>query len=190
MSYILKKDRLLFEISNYFYNFIKIVFYIFSLSISAKIKFYLPISVVPFTFQMFVLFLIIFNENRLISFLSIVSYILSGILNLPVFANFSGFAALLGPTGGYIIGFMFTSLFAKESRKENIKENGVFSNILVGNFIKGLFCIFTVYAFGFLGLLRFMNPKMAFISGILPFIIFDLYKLILAILLNFSWKKD
>ena len=170
-----------------FFIFIKILFYLFSLSISAKIKFYLPFSQVPFTFQMLIIFFIIFSESRKIAFLSIFSYLLSGLLSFPVFSSTVGIQALLSPTGGYILGFLFSSFLANESEfkiqatKWNNKELN--QNILVNLTIKGLSAIFIVYLFGFLGLLRFTNPKIAFITGILPFILFDIYKLIICLFL-------
>lgn len=164
------------------YNFIKILFYTISLSISAKIKFYLPFSVVPFTFQMLVIFFIIFNENKKIAFLTIFSYILAGIFELPVFANSNGIMTILGPTGGYIIGFLFSSLTAVEE-KNILKVNNKKIQRYLFLTIKGISAITIIYLFGFLGLLRFMSPDMAFLNGVLPFIIFDFYKLFIAILI-------
>ncbi len=43
--------------------------------------------------------------------LSVVVYILLGFIGVPVFTNFTGGAEkLLGPTGGYIIGYIFMAL--------------------------------------------------------------------------------
>ena len=42
---------------------------------------------------------------------TVVCYLLLGAAGAPVFAGFSGgIAALLGPTGGYLVGFLFTAL--------------------------------------------------------------------------------
>lgn len=66
---------------------------------------------VPFTLQT----LGIFAAGGLLGWkrgtLSVLLYILLGLIGIPVFAGFSGgIAVLLGPTGGYIIGFIFTAL--------------------------------------------------------------------------------
>ena len=43
--------------------------------------------------------------------LSYVIFLLLGMVGLPVFSGFSGgLAKLAGPTGGYLIGFIFTAL--------------------------------------------------------------------------------
>lgn len=188
------------KVDNSFYKLLltvfKILFYLLSLSISSKIKFYIPFSPVPFTFQMLVIFFIIFSENRKLAFLSILSYLLSGFLSFPSFAQNIGFQALLGPTGGYILGFLFTSFLADENginvKKEKYYYKKSKQNILTILTIKGLLAIFIVYLFGFLGLLRFTNPKNAFIIGILPFILFDLYKLIICLFIfsKLYYKKE
>lgn len=42
---------------------------------------------------------------------SVVSYILLGLAGLPVFADFTGGPGKLsGPTGGYVIGYIFMTL--------------------------------------------------------------------------------
>lgn len=174
---IYKINKLLYnEISLKFfhiiYNSIKIIFYIISLAICSKLKFYLPFSLVPFTFQTMIIFLIIFFEKKNLAFISIFSYIICGSLGIPVFSHSNGFSNLLGPTGGYILGFLFSSFLADEK----IKIKNYFTL-----FIKGIFSIFIIYLSGFLGLLRFIDAKKAFITGILPFIFFDIYKLLLSI---------
>ncbi len=158
-------------------SYFLIIFYSLSLAISAKIKFYLPFSIVPFTLQMLVIFLIIFFEDKKIAFFSILTYLCLGLLNLPFFANVSGIQAILGPTGGYLLGFLFSSLVASDKRKSLTQENVNFVKL----FTKGVFVILIVYLFGFLGLLRFIDFKKAFLIGVLPFIIFDFYKLFIAL---------
>ena len=48
-------------------------------------------------------------------------YILLGMLGLPVFANFKGgIPALLGPTGGFVAGFVFVAFFCGLNKKHKI----------------------------------------------------------------------
>ena len=70
----------------------------------------IPLTV-PFTLQTFAVCLVSALLGTQIGLLSVGSYILLGLLGAPVFSGFrGGFAILLGATGGYIIGFLFTVL--------------------------------------------------------------------------------
>lgn len=66
---------------------------------------------VEFTLQLFAVFLLASALPPLISALGVISYILLGLVGAPVFASFkSGFSAFAGPTGGFIIGFLISSV--------------------------------------------------------------------------------
>ena len=68
-------------------------------------------SAVPFTLQTFAVFLCTGLLGGKRGTISVLVYILLGIEGLPVFAGFKGgIVSLLGLTGGYIIGFVFTAL--------------------------------------------------------------------------------
>ena len=67
--------------------------------------------VVPFTLQTFGIFLAVGVLGGKRGTLAVLIYILLGCVGLPVFAGFSGgIGILLGSTGGYIVGFLFTAL--------------------------------------------------------------------------------
>jgi biotin transport system substrate-specific component len=66
---------------------------------------------VPFTMQTFAVCLVtaLFGLKR--GLWTVTAYILLGAVGAPVFSGFKGgFGALLGTTGGYIVGFLFTAL--------------------------------------------------------------------------------
>ena len=68
-------------------------------------------SAVPFTMQTFGVFcaLLLLGGRR--GTIAILLYVFMGAVGLPVFAGFSGgLGVLLGSTGGYIVGFVFTAL--------------------------------------------------------------------------------
>ena len=68
-------------------------------------------TTVPFTLQTFAVFLAVGVLGGKRGSLSVLIYILLGAIGIPVFAGFSGgFGILLGSTGGYIIGFLFSAL--------------------------------------------------------------------------------
>ncbi len=61
---------------------------------------------IPFTFQTFGFFSVLLLLGGKKGSLSVILYILLGTFGIPVFAGFgAGFGYLLGPTGGFVIGF-------------------------------------------------------------------------------------
>ena len=68
-------------------------------------------SVVPFTLQTFAVCLIASLLGLRLGLWTVAGYILLGAVGVPVFSGFRGGpGALLGVTGGYIIGFLLTAL--------------------------------------------------------------------------------
>jgi len=72
---------------------------------------YVPLVAVPITMQTFAIFVTSGLLGAKRGMLSVLLYILLGIIGIPVFAGFlGGFGILLSPIGGYIIGFIFIPL--------------------------------------------------------------------------------
>ena len=68
-------------------------------------------TAVPFTLQTFAVFCTLLVLGGQYGTISIVVYLLVGLVGAPVFAQFySGLAAFMTPSGGYLIGFIFTGL--------------------------------------------------------------------------------
>lgn len=66
---------------------------------------------VPFTLQVFGIFLTIGILGGKRGSLAVLTYLLLGVIGLPVFAGFaSGIGYIMGSTGGYIVGFLFSAL--------------------------------------------------------------------------------
>ena len=68
-------------------------------------------TAIPFTMQTYAVFtaLLLLGGRR--GSIAVAVYIALGAAGLPVFSNFTGgIGRLLGPSGGYIIGFLFTAL--------------------------------------------------------------------------------
>ena len=67
--------------------------------------------VVPVTLQTFAVFLAVGLLGGKRGTIAVCAYIFLGAIGVPVFAGFGGGpGALLGQSGGYIIGFIFTAL--------------------------------------------------------------------------------
>lgn len=142
------------------------------LSISAYISIPLPITSVPFTLQSLFLMVIALSMPISISFPAVGLYLLLGAIGLPVFSNgTSGLTVLLGPTGGYLFGFLLSTLvigYIKE--KLDYFFGYLFASILGG--------IGIVYALGVLGLMFVLGLSFdkAMTIGIIPFLPLDLIK--------------
>lgn len=68
-------------------------------------------ATVPFTLQTFGVFVAVGVLGGKRGSMAVLIYILLGAIGVPVFAGFSGgFGAILGTTGGYIVGFLFSAL--------------------------------------------------------------------------------
>ncbi len=71
----------------------------------------IPISPVPVSLGMLAIYFVTSVLGMKLGTLSVLAYILLGLAGLPVFTGFTGGAGkLLGPTGGYIIGYIFMAL--------------------------------------------------------------------------------
>ena len=141
--------------------------------------------VVPFTLQTFGVFLAVGVLGGKRGTLAVLIYILLGCVGLPVFAGFSGgIGIVLGSTGGYIVGFLFTALvmWALEKMPGNRTVVSILSMVL------GLI---VCYAFGTLWFMlvyaRTTGPVGLWTAlgwCVFPYIIPDLVKIALALVLQ------
>ena len=140
---------------------------------------------VPFTLQTFAVCLIAALLGPRRGLWTVLCYILLGAVGAPVFAGFKGgFGALLGVTGGYIVGFLFTALvvgLASERWGRKLK-------VLVPAMILG---ILLCYAFGTAWFVLVYTKNSGPIGVgtalgwcVLPYIPADAAKLLLASLLS------
>ena len=144
------------------------------LTISSKIK--IPFYPVPMTMQTFVILLIGITLGYKVGLATVTLYLLEGIVGLPVFANSPekgiGILYFIGPTMGYLIGFLFAVYFA-----------GLFKydKGLINTFFKLIFSVSFIYILGliWLGILIGWN-KPIFKLGAQPFLLAELFKILLA----------
>ena len=88
---------------------LRIGLFVFLLSISARAKVYLPYYPVPVTFQTLVVYLSVIFLGKSALY-AVLTYLVIGIFGAPVFSAGAGLLYLLGPTGGYIAGFLLASM--------------------------------------------------------------------------------
>ncbi|MHC4241004.1 MAG: biotin transporter BioY [Planctomycetota bacterium] len=154
------------------------------IALCARITVLLPFSPVPVTAQTFAVLMIgaLLGAKR--GGLAALAYIIEGALGIPVFALGGGFAVLLGPTGGYLIGFIpaayVTGFLAQKGWDRRIGTTVL--AMIFGNIV--------IYTFGLLGLFRLMGiSKTVPAMGLYPFIVGDLVKIALvAAVLPAGWK--
>lgn len=96
--------------------------------IFAQISIPIPFSIVPFSLSICAVFISGIFLGPKYAFLSQCTYIILGIIGLPVFANFkSGIPTILGPTGGYIFSYpiiaLIVALFIKKLKLKNLIFN-------------------------------------------------------------------
>lgn len=147
-------------------------------------------AVVPFTLQTFGVFMAVQTLGGKRGTMAVIIYILLGAAGVPVFAGFSGgIGVLLGSTGGYIIGFIFSALVIW------LIQN-IFGRRTIVSIISMLLGLLVCYAFGtvwFMVVYARGGSEASFLTVlgwcVIPFIIPDLIKIALAYLISGRIKK-
>ena len=148
---------------------------------SAKIK--VPLYPVPMTLQPMAVLMIAMLFGRNLATLTVGLYIFKGIIGLPVFAFGGGLMYLMGPTGGFILGF-FASTFVVGYLADRGWGKKISLSII--SMLIGMTIIYTLGIFQ-LALLKGFN--FALLKGFYPFLLGDFYKLLLAgIVTPYIWK--
>jgi biotin transport system substrate-specific component len=147
-------------------------------------------ATVPFTLQTFGVFIAVALLGGRRGTLAVFTYVLLGAIGVPVFAGFSGgIGALLGTSGGYIIGFIFSALVmwgitAKLGEKPLVLAFSMILGLLVCYaFGTAWFMLVYIAKTGPVGLLTVLG------WCVFPFIIPDLCKIGLALLLTQRLKR-
>lgn len=143
-------------------------------------------SAVPFTLQTFAVFLISAVLGAKKGAAATLVYLLLGAVGLPVFSGFQGgVGALLGATGGYVLGFVPASLIVGfVSEKWGIK---VLPSVLSG--VTGMLLCYLVGTLWFAFVYGDGNPAGAISVCVLPFILPDAVKITLAMIIAKRVKK-
>ena len=148
------------------------------ITISAKTK--IPFYPVPMTMQTFVILLIGITLGYKIGLATVMLYLLEGIVGLPVFSNSPekgiGITYFIGPTMGYLIGFLFAVYFSGSFKY----EKGI-----INTFLKLIFSVSFIYILGlaWLGMLIGWD-KPIFKLGAQPFLLAELLKILLLVFLT------
>ncbi len=143
-------------------------------------------SAVPYSMQTFAVFLAAAVLGGKGAAVAVLVYIALGILGLPVFSGGrTGVGVLLGATGGYIIGFLPCAYIAGklcEKTKRPIKMGLSMTLGLLCDYLIGSLWYFVVYFKG-------QGFWLALVTGILPFVVPDILKIILATVMATRLQK-
>lgn len=154
------------------------------LCILAPISIPVFISPVPISLGVLAIYLTAYVLSPLDATISVIIFILLGTFGLPVFSGYSGgLSKLVGPTGGYIIGFLFTMYIS--SLFIHMKKGIIFDVI---GMITGLALCYILGTIWF----SYQQGK-GFIASLLlcvvPFLIGDAIKIIVAVILGTQINK-
>ena len=136
----------------------------------------IPIGLVPISFTNLGIYITVYTLGMKKGTLSFLIYLLVGFAGIPVFSGFtSGPSKLLGPTGGYLIGFIFMTLIAGFFIDRFTNKRSL---CVVGMILGTAVC----YLFGTLWLAYQANisASSAFSVGVIPFIPGDLVKIMIS----------
>ena len=136
----------------------------------------LPFSPVPISLTNFAIFLAIFVLGMKSGTISFIIYLLRGAVGVPVFSSFrGGFQVLAGPTGGYLIGFIFLALIMGFALDH-------FDRKLVPTIIGMIIGMAVCYAFGTVWLAKLLSLsfKEGLMMGVIPYLPGDAAKIIIA----------
>lgn len=166
------------------YDIVLIIGASFLIALSAQIAIPVPFSPVPITGQTLAVLLTGAMLGSRRGAMAVLIYLLEGSVGMPVFASAKlGIVHLLGPTGGYLIGFVpaayTTGLLA---------ERGWDRNLLLTIFTMTIATVI-IFISGMIWLSRFTAVEHVFIMGLYPFVPGALVKIALAaIILPWAWK--
>jgi biotin transport system substrate-specific component len=144
----------------------------------------IPISPVPISLCILGIYLSVYVLGMKKGTLSVLIYLLLGMIGIPVFSSFSsGPAKLLGPTGGYLIGYIFLALICGYFIDRWNKRLIHFGGMILGCAV--------CYTFGtaWLAYQAGMTFYAALWAGVIPYIFGDLAKMAIALIIGPEIRK-
>lgn len=161
------------------------------LSISSLISIPIPFSPVPITLQVMVVFLIASLLGPVYGMFSCIIYLFLGMIGIPVFAGAtSGIPILLGPTGGYLIGFPLAALAGGTvtSRLSITRKKDLF-RVSVATAL----ALVVIYAMGVVWLAEYLHLTLfqGILYGAVPFVAVDIAKavIVIPVIMRIRWQR-
>jgi biotin transport system substrate-specific component len=153
-------------------------------ALSAQLAIPLPFTPVPITVQTLSVLVSGAVLGARLGALAMLLYLGYGALGWPVFAGGrAGVEHLLGPTGGYLWGFVFAAFVTGA-----LAERGWDRRWVTALGAMGIGQV-VIYVLGIIGLLRFVPADRVLALGVWPFLLGDLLKVVIAAgLLPLTWR--
>ena len=153
------------------------------LAVSSKIK--IPFYPVPMTMQTLIVLVIGIGFGWKLGLATVSLYLFEGIIGLPVFSGSPekgiGLVYFTGPTMGYLLGFLVAVY---------VSGKFIYDNNLILNFLKLMLATSFIYILGMSWLGSLIGwEKPIFQLGAQPFLLAELFKILIATLLINKIKK-
>ena len=164
------------------YQLLAVIAGIAVLAVSAHIK--IPFYPVPVTMQTLAVLAIGMTYGTRLSGATVLGYLGAGAAGAPVFAGGAGIAYMMGPTGGYLLGFFVAAIVLGALAERGWTRSMITTAaaMVLGNAI--------IYLLGVSWLANLIGSAKAFEFGLLPFLYGDALKLVIAAVgVPFLWSK-
>jgi biotin transport system substrate-specific component len=151
------------------------------LTLSAKVQ--VPFWPVPMTMQTFVVLLLGAAYGSTLGAATVLAYLAQGAVGLPVFAKGGGLAYMMGPTGGYLLGFLVAAWLVGKLAERGLDRRvpTALAVFLLGDLV--------IFAFGVSWLASLMGLEKAWAAGVVPFLPAEALKIALAMaVLPLAWR--
>jgi len=138
----------------------------------------IPFFPIPFTLQTLAVFILLLTMTPRQALYSTLCYLGCATIGLPVLSGGVAYAFwFLGKSGGYLVAFPLAAYVGAYLVKKGRPLYGL------------LFAISSIFTLGFLWLLPFFGPTIAWTKGVLLFIPSELLKGIVALQVARLWKR-
>lgn len=145
----------------------------FAIALGAQVS--VPMIPVPMTLQTLAILIVGLTYGARMGALTVAAYLAEGAAGLPVFAGGASGAALIGPTAGFLFGFVAVAFIAGLAADRGVK--GFVPTALVALAVSA-----ALYVPGVAWLAAFIGVEKAVAAGMLPFIAGDAVKSVIAAL--------
>jgi biotin transport system substrate-specific component len=152
------------------------------LTLASKVQ--VPFWPVPMTLQVLAVLLIGATAGARLGGATVLAWLGLGAVGAPVFATGAGLAYMMGPTGGYLAGFLAAAIAVGflADRGHGRTVGSALLMLLLG--------VAIIYALGLLWLGSLIGAEKAIAAGLMPFIPAEVLKLALGTaILSAAWKQ-